>query len=191
MVTFSQYNRRHRRTKLFKSSTPKFEGSPFKCGIITRVAKVKPKKPNSAQRSVITVELRSGRFLLAYVPGFGHKLSKNSEVFIRGGRVPDMPGVRYHVLRNKKDLMTPETEIRSQRRSKFGLKGPNVISGMRRRQANKIVKRKKLKALGTELAPKKVKINNKDVEWDIIPTRIKALEYFKPLLLQQFPPLTK
>jgi len=122
MVTFTQYMKKHRRTKIFRSSTPHFEGSPFKYGTCVRVGKVKPKKPNSAQRSLVKVHLSNDRYLIAYVPGFGHNLVKNSEVMVRGGRVPDMPGCRYHVLRGKKDLTVAEQVERTQRRSKYAKK---------------------------------------------------------------------
>jgi small subunit ribosomal protein S12 len=124
MVTFPQYLKNHRRTKLFKSSTPHFEGSPFKNATCIRVGIVKPKKPNSAQRKITKVCLSNGRYLIAYIPGFGHKLQKNNEVMVRGGRVPDLPGVRYHLLRGKKDFNAPENRKRMNRRSKFSTKHP-------------------------------------------------------------------
>jgi len=122
MVTFSQYINNHRRTKKFRSSTPHFEGSPYKFGTCVRVGIVKPKKPNSAQRKITKVCLSNGRYLIAYIPGFGHKLMKNHEVMIRGGRVPDLPGVRYHLMRLKKDFNMVEVITRYQKRSKYGVK---------------------------------------------------------------------
>jgi small subunit ribosomal protein S12 len=139
MVTFSQYIKRHRRTKQFRSSTPHFDGSPFRYATCVRVGTVKPKKPNSAQRKITKVCLSNGRHLIAYIPGFGHSLQKNSEVMIRGGRVPDLPGVRYHVVRGKKDLKTAEVIQRSQRRSKYAIKNPNI-------QRTELTPRKKRKA---------------------------------------------
>nr|ADD25165.1 ribosomal protein S12 [Didymium iridis]ADD25166.1 ribosomal protein S12 [Didymium iridis] len=124
MVTFNQYIKNHRQKKLFKSSTPHFEGSPFKNATCIRVGVVKPKKPNSAQRKITKVCLSNGRYLIAYIPGFGHRLQKNNEVMVRGGRVPDLPGVRYHLLRGKKDFVTTEIGTRTNRRSKFGTKHP-------------------------------------------------------------------
>jgi small subunit ribosomal protein S12 len=146
MVTYSQYLANHRRTKQFRSSTPHFEGSPFKYGICVRVGIVKPKKPNSAQRKIAKVRLSNDRLLIAYIPGFGHKLVKNSEVMVRGGRVPDLPGVRYHILRGKKDLQTLEINPRSSRRSKYGIKNPNKRGRpLSTRAENKIKRRAYLK----------------------------------------------
>jgi len=145
MVTYTQYIKNHRKTKIFRSSTPHFEGSPFKYGTCVRVGKVKPKKPNSAQRSLVKVRLSNDRYLIAYVPGFGHKLEKNSEVMVRGGRVPDMPGCRYHVLRGKKSLTTPEVIARKQRRSKYAIKLPIVSTKLKRRSARKAKRRELLK----------------------------------------------
>jgi small subunit ribosomal protein S12 len=145
MVTYSQYIKNHRRTKTFRSSTPHFEGCPFKYGTCVRVGKVKPKKPNSAQRSIAKVRLSNNRLLIAYVPGFGHQLVKNSEVMVRGGRVPDMPGCKYHILRGKKDLTTAETVERTQRRSKFAKKSPIVSTKLKRRSARKAKRRELLK----------------------------------------------
>lgn len=143
-------------TKKFRSSTPHFNGAPFKYGTCVRVNRVKPKKPNSAQRAIAKVELCNGRELMAYIPGFGHKLVKNSEVMVRGGRVPDMPGCRYHILRNKKDLMTPETQSRVHRRSKYGIKRPIINSKDTRRGVRKARKH--------ELFKKGVKIDPKVIE---------------------------
>lgn len=80
MVTFSQYLKKHRKTKKFRSSTPHFHGAPYKFGICSRVGIVKPKKPNSANRKITKVTLSNGRQLIAYIPGFGHKIVKNNEV---------------------------------------------------------------------------------------------------------------
>jgi small subunit ribosomal protein S12 len=146
MVTYSQYMRNHRKTKVFKSSTPKFEGSPFKNGTCVRVGTVKPKKPNSAQRKIAKVQLTNERFLIAYIPGFGHNLKKNSEVMVRGGRVPDLPGCRYHIMRNKKDLNTPEAIKRTNRRSKYGLRHPSKGTKLTVRSQHRIAKREKKKA---------------------------------------------
>jgi len=145
MVTYSQYIKSHRRTKTFRSSTPHFEGSPFKYGTCVRVGKVKPKKPNSAQRSIVKVHLSNERYLIAYVPGFGHNLVKNSEVMVRGGRVPDMPGCRYHVLRHKKDLTATEEVHRTQRRSKYSKKSPITSTKLKRRSIRKAKRRELLK----------------------------------------------
>jgi len=148
MVTFSQYIKKHRRTKQFRSSTPHFEGSPFKNATCLRVGTVKPKKPNSAQRKITKVSLTNGRHLIAYIPGMGHRLQKNNEVMIRGGRVPDLPGVRYHVMRFKKDFTTPENFERNNRRSKYGIKDLSRLRDTHNhRQTNKINRRTQLKAV--------------------------------------------
>jgi len=145
MVTYTQYINGHRKTKVFKSSTPHFHGSPFKYGICIRVGIVKPKKPNSAQRKIAKVRLTNDRELIAYIPGFGHTLSKNSEVMVRGGRVPDLPGCRYHILRGKKDHNTAEEPKRMQRRSKFGCKSPTMSLQLKRRAIRKTERRERLK----------------------------------------------
>lgn len=145
MVTYSQYIRNARRTKIFRSSTPHFEGAPSKTGTCIRVGTVKPKKPNSAQRKIAKVTLSNSRQLIAYIPGFGHQLTKNSEVLVRGGRVPDLPGVHYHLIRNKKDFNYPERIIRTNRRSKYNLKKKLEISTLTRRAKNNVSKREKRK----------------------------------------------
>jgi len=151
MVTYLQYIKHHRRTKQFRSSTPHFEGSPFKYATCIRVGTVKPKKPNSAQRKITKVCLSNGRYLIAYIPGMGHKLQKNNEVMIRGGRVPDLPGVRYHVIRYKKDFTHPETIDRTNRRSKYGIKKPNrrfeVLNRRLTNKANRSIQRKTIKKI--------------------------------------------
>jgi small subunit ribosomal protein S12 len=124
MVTFQQYIKHHRKVKKFKTSTPHFHGCPFKYGTCLRVGIIKPKKPNSAQRKIAKVRLCNERLLIAYIPGFGHGLQKNSEVMVRGGRVPDLPGCRYHILRGKKDHNRTELYVRIHRRSKFATKKP-------------------------------------------------------------------
>jgi small subunit ribosomal protein S12 len=146
MVTYTQFIENHRRTKKFRSSTPRFEGCPYKYGICVRVGIVKPKKPNSAQRKIAKVRLTNDRQLIAYIPGFGHELKKNSEVMVRGGRVPDLPGVRYHIMRGKKDLQQAEVIKRVNRRSKYGLKNPNnQATELNLRLARKAKRRKELK----------------------------------------------
>lgn len=95
-------------------------GSPFKRGVCTKVTTRTPKKPNSALRKVATVKLSNGMEVLAYIPGEGHNLQEHSVVMIRGGRVKDLPGVRYHIVRGKLD--TGGVENRKQGRSKYGAK---------------------------------------------------------------------
>jgi small subunit ribosomal protein S12 len=95
---------------------------PFRRGVCVRVYTTSPKKPNSAVRKVAKVKLVStGRTVLAGIPGFGHNLSEHSIVLIRGGRVPDLPGVRYRVVRGVYDFVGKESLLRSARRSKFGV----------------------------------------------------------------------
>ena len=97
-------------------------GSPFKRGVCTKVTTVTPKKPNSALRKIARVRLTSGQEVTAYIPGEGHNLQEHSIVIIRGGRVKDLPGVRYHVVRGKLD--TAGVADRKQGRSKYGAKKP-------------------------------------------------------------------
>lgn len=104
-----------RRTNLRK-------GSPFKRGVCTRVYTTTPKKPNSALRKVCRVRLSNGTEVTAYIPGEGHNLQEHSIVMIRGGRVKDLPGVRYHVVRGRYD--TAGVDGRAQSRSKYGTKKP-------------------------------------------------------------------
>jgi small subunit ribosomal protein S12 len=122
MVTIQQYLKGARQRKRHKSWTPAFKGCPQKRGVVVRVAIVKPKKPNSAKRKICKVKLKSGRCVLAYIPGQGHNVSKNMDVLLRGGRVPDLPGVRYHLFRKKLDFTMSEKIVRSAKRSKYGLR---------------------------------------------------------------------
>ena len=101
---------------------PKKYWSPFKRGVCTRVTTVTPKKPNSALRKVARVRLTNGMEVTAYIPGEGHNLQEHSVVMIRGGRVKDLPGVRYHIVRGVLDA--GGVEGRTQRRSKYGTKSP-------------------------------------------------------------------
>jgi small subunit ribosomal protein S12 len=165
MVTFSQLINKHRKTKQFRSSTPHFHGCPFKYGICTRVGVVKPKKPNSAQRKIAKVTLSNERQLIAYIPGFGHTLSKNSEVMVRGGRVPDLPGCRYHILRGKKDHRSLENITRTNRRSKYAIKLPKVSTELSRRSKAKAKRRKQLKIgfiIDEKIMTKRIKLLNYD-----------------------------
>jgi small subunit ribosomal protein S12 len=105
-----------------KRNRPVFYSSPFKRGVCINVKTVTPKKPNSALRKVARVRLTNGMEVTAYIPGEGHKLQEHSVVVIRGGRVKDLPGVRYHVVRGILD--TTGVENRKQQRSKYGAKRP-------------------------------------------------------------------
>ena len=122
MPTINQLLRKGRRKIETKSKVPALGGSPQKRGVCTRVYTTTPKKPNSALRKVARVRLTNGTEVGAYIPGEGHNLQEHSVVLIRGGRVRDLPGVRYHVLRGVLD--TQSVKDRKQRRSKYGAKRP-------------------------------------------------------------------
>ena len=122
MPTISQLVRKGRQDKIGKTKTPALKGSPQRRGVCTRVYTTTPKKPNSALRKVARVRLTTGVEVTAYIPGVGHNLQEHSIVLVRGGRVKDLPGVRYHVLRGVLD--TQSVKDRKQRRSKYGAKRP-------------------------------------------------------------------
>ena len=122
MPTIQQLVRKGRQDKVTKNTTPALKGSPQRRGVCTRVYTTTPKKPNSALRKVARVRLTSGAEVTAYIPGEGHNLQEHSIVMIRGGRVKDLPGVRYHIIRGALD--TSGVEGRNQRRSKYGTKRP-------------------------------------------------------------------
>ena len=122
MPTIQQLVRKGRQAKLSKTKTPALKGSPQRRGVCTRVYTTTPKKPNSALRKVARVRLSNGIEVTAYIPGVGHNLQEHSIVLIRGGRVKDLPGVRYHVIRGTLDAMG--VEGRRQGRSKYGAKRP-------------------------------------------------------------------
>ena len=104
MVTLNQLIRKSRKKPLNKNRVRALDGSPLKKGVCLRVYKMKPKKPNSAQRKVARVKLTNGKKITAYIPGEGHNLQEHSVVLVCGGRVPDLPGVKYHCVRGKYDL---------------------------------------------------------------------------------------
>ena len=122
MPTIQQLVRKGRQAKATKSKTPALKGSPQRRGVCTRVYTTTPKKPNSALRQVAKVRLTNQREVISYIPGEGHNLQEHSVVLIRGGRVRDLPGVRYHVLRGVLD--TQGVKDRRQSRSKYGAKRP-------------------------------------------------------------------
>ena len=122
MPTIQQLVRQGRTTKFSKTKTPALKGSPQRRGVCTRVYTNTPKKPNSALRKVAKVRLTNGFEVIGYIPGEGHNLQEHSVVMIRGGRVKDLPGVRYHILRGVLD--TQGVKNRRQRRSKYGAKRP-------------------------------------------------------------------
>ena len=120
--TINQLVRKGRQDKASKTKTPALKGSPQRRGVCTRVYTTTPKKPNSALRKVARVRLSSGVEVTAYIPGVGHNLQEHSLVLIRGGRVKDLPGVRYHVVRGTLDAVG--VAGRKQGRSKYGAKRP-------------------------------------------------------------------
>ena len=122
MATVNQLVRNARVVKRVKSTVPALDASPQKRGVCTRVYTTTPKKPNSALRKVARVRLTNGFEVTSYIPGEGHNLQEHSVVLIRGGRVKDLPGVRYHVLRGVLD--TQGLPDRRQGRSKYGAKRP-------------------------------------------------------------------
>lgn len=122
MPTVNQLVRKPRKLVVKKSKSPALQGCPQKRGTCTRVYTTTPKKPNSALRKVARVKLTNGYEVICYIPGEGHNLQEHSAVTIRGGRVPDLPGVRYHVLRGNLD--TQGVKDRKQSRSKYGAKRP-------------------------------------------------------------------
>jgi small subunit ribosomal protein S12 len=122
MPTISQLVREGRRGLKRKTSAPALTGSPQKRGVCVRVYTTTPKKPNSALRKVARVRLTNGIEVTAYIPGVGHNLQEHSVVLIRGGRVKDLPGVRYHIIRGTLDSVG--VQDRKQSRSKYGAKRP-------------------------------------------------------------------
>ena len=139
MPTFNQLVRKGRKTSKIKSKSPALQstldtlhrkrtelskGAPFKRGVCLKVTTTTPKKPNSALRKIARVRLSNGMEVTAYIPGIGHNLQEHSIVLIRGGRVKDLPGVRYHIIRGTLD--TSGVEDRRQGRSKYGAKKPKA-----------------------------------------------------------------
>lgn len=122
MATINQLVRRPRKDKVTKSNVPALEGCPQKRGVCTRVYTTTPKKPNSAMRKVARVRLTNSMEVTTYIGGEGHNLQEHSVVLIRGGRVKDLPGVRYHTIRGSLD--TSGVNARKQGRSKYGTKRP-------------------------------------------------------------------
>jgi len=127
MPTINQLVRRPRRPVRVRAKTPALRGNPQKRGVCTRVYTTTPKKPNSALRKVCKVRLTHGQEITAYIPGEGHNLQEHSIVLVRGGRVKDLPGVRYHVIRGVLDCTG--VEGRRQGRSQYGMKRPKPAQG--------------------------------------------------------------
>jgi small subunit ribosomal protein S12 len=122
MPTINQLVRKPRRMEVAKSKVPALDACPQKRGVCTRVYTTTPKKPNSALRKVAKVRLTNGFEVISYIGGEGHNLQEHSVVLIRGGRVKDLPGVRYHIVRGSLDLQG--VKDRKQSRSKYGAKRP-------------------------------------------------------------------
>ena len=122
MPTINQLVRKGRKKIVKRNKVPALEACPQKRGVCTRVYTTTPKKPNSALRKVARVKLTNGQEVSAYIPGEGHNLQEHSVVLLRGGRVKDLPGVRYHILRGTLD--TQGVTSRKQRRSLYGAKKP-------------------------------------------------------------------
>ena len=122
MPTINQLVRKGRKRVEKKKTTPALNGAPQKRGVCTRVYTSTPKKPNSALRKVARVRLTTGMEVTAYIPGIGHNLQEHSVVLVRGGRVKDLPGVRYHIVRGTLDTLG--VDGRRQGRSKYGAKRP-------------------------------------------------------------------
>ncbi len=124
MPTINQLIRKGRKKTLKKTKSPALDSCPQKRGVCTRVMTVTPKKPNSALRKVARVRLTNGIEVTAYIPGIGHNLQEHSVILLRGGRVKDLPGVRYHIVRGAKDTLG--VEDRKNSRSKYGTKRPKA-----------------------------------------------------------------
>lgn len=124
MPTINQLIRKGRTRVIKKTKSPALDACPQKRGVCTRVMTVTPKKPNSALRKVARVRLTNSIEVTAYIPGIGHNLQEHSVVLLRGGRVKDLPGVRYHIVRGAKDTLG--VDDRKQGRSKYGTKKPKA-----------------------------------------------------------------
>jgi len=124
MPTINQLIRFGREKSVYKTKSPALRSSPQKRGVCTRVMTATPKKPNSALRKVARVRLVNGIEVTAYIPGEGHNLQEHSVVLVRGGRVKDLPGVRYHIVRGSLDTLGVEKRRKS--RSKYGTKRPKA-----------------------------------------------------------------
>jgi small subunit ribosomal protein S12 len=122
MPTISQLLRRGREPLGHKSKSPALQRNPFKRGVCIQVKTMTPKKPNSALRKIARVRLTNGIEVTAYIPGIGHNLQEHSVVLVRGGRVPDLPGIRYHIIRGSLDAAGVANRRRG--RSKYGAKRP-------------------------------------------------------------------
>jgi len=133
MPTISQLVRKGRENKVKREKTPALNGCPQRRGVCVRVYTATPKKPNSALRKVARVRLTTGIEVTSYIPGEGHKLQEHSVVLVRGGRVKDLPGVRYHIIRGTLDS-TGVANGRNQGRSKYGVKRPKNAAAVTKKK---------------------------------------------------------
>ena len=129
MPTINQLVRKGRQDKVDKTKTPALKGSPQRRGVCTRVYTTTPKKPNSALRKIARVRLTNQMEVTAYIPGIGHNLQEHSVVLVRGGKVKDLPSVKYHIIRGTLDAAG--VRDRKQGRSKYGAKAAPAIGGKR------------------------------------------------------------
>ncbi|MCX6088452.1 MAG: 30S ribosomal protein S12 [Caldiserica bacterium CG02_land_8_20_14_3_00_36_38] len=127
MSTFNQLVRKKRSSKKIKTKTPALQKCPQKRGVCMQVRTMTPKKPNSALRKIAKVRLTNGEEVIAYIGGIGHNLQEHSMVLVRGGRVKDLPGVRYHIIRGTLDTAGVTDRMRG--RSKYGTKKPKNKGG--------------------------------------------------------------
>jgi small subunit ribosomal protein S12 len=133
MPTISQLVRKGRENKVKREKTPALSGCPQRRGVCVRVYTATPKKPNSALRKIARVRLTTGIEVTSYIPGEGHKLQEHSVVLVRGGRVKDLPGVRYHIIRGTLDS-TGVANGRNQGRSKYGVKRPKNAAAVTKKK---------------------------------------------------------
>ena len=141
MPTINQLIRKGRRKVSVKSKLPALKNCPQRRGVCTQVMTRTPKKPNSALRKVAKVRLTNGQEVIAYIPGEGHNLQEHSIVLVRGGRVKDLPGVRYHIVRGTLDSLGVDGRRRS--RSKYGAKRPKGGGGAKEAPAKEGAEKKK------------------------------------------------
>lgn len=121
----------YRGKKFRRSSVPAFKGNhPFKAGIVIKLRIMKPKKPNSANRKITKIELRNRKMINCYIPGQGHSLRVYNQVMVRGGRVKDLPGIRYHLVKGVRDFSYTERIKRTHRLSKYGVPTKNTTKGV-------------------------------------------------------------
>ena len=151
MPTINQLVRHGREVEKTNSKSPAMENSPQRRGVCTRVYTTTPKKPNSALRKVAKVRLTNGFEVISYIGGEGHNLQEHSVVLVRGGRVKDLPGVRYHIVRGSLDLQG--VKDRKQSRSKYGAKKPKAKKALRFSAKNKPVFGAPWRAASNEVTP--------------------------------------